>query len=437
MTLAASNASDPESDKGENGTKGLPGVSLVRTANREAPVVVLGAGPYGLSIAAHLQARGIRVRVFGEPMGSWRHRMPKGMFLKSEPSASTISAPRPGYGLADYCADQGLRRFGRHQPVPIDVFVRYGLWFADRLVTVEETPVEVVTQAGDGFEVALASGEQLHAPAVVVSTGLTGFANVPVELQVLAPNGPSPEGILAHSSQHPDLTRLAGRRVGVIGAGQSALETAVLAAERGADVTVIARRSNLVFASPPADAWARRLVSPSSPMGPGWSLFALSHGAGAVRHLPARARHYLVRSVLGPSGSWWLRPRLQQRLEVRTGEKVTGATRDADKARLSLVRDDGRHAELIVDHVIAATGYRVDIDAMSFLDPWLRAALRRTRSSPALDATFQSSVPGLYFAGLPAAATFGPLLRFVCGTGFNAVRLSEGVSARTRQPIPA
>ena len=282
MTLATRNNSGHEPDKGEDGSKGLPPVSLVRTTNRGAPVVVLGAGPYGLSIAAHLQARGVRVRVFGEPMGSWRHRMPKGMFLKSEPSASTISAPRPGYRLAEYCADQGLGQFGRHQPVPIDVFVGYGLWFAERLVTVEETQVDVVSRAGDGFEVALASGEQLYASAVVVATGLTGFANVPIELQELAPHGPSPDGILAHSSQHPDLSRLAGRRVGVIGAGQSALETAVLAAERDADVTVIARRSNLVFASPPAEAGARRFMRPSSPMGPGWSLFALSHGAGTV-----------------------------------------------------------------------------------------------------------------------------------------------------------
>ena len=131
MTLATRNNSghEPdkgEPDKGEDDSKGLPPVSLVHTANRGAPVVVLGAGPYGLSIAAHIQARGIRVRVFGEPMGSWRHRMPKGMFLKSEPSASTISAPRPGYRLAEYCADQGLASV-RPPPARPDRRVR-ALW---------------------------------------------------------------------------------------------------------------------------------------------------------------------------------------------------------------------------------------------------------------------------------------------------------------------
>ncbi|MFC7714160.1 hypothetical protein [Nonomuraea recticatena] len=59
-------------------------------------VVVVGAGPYGLSVAAHLRAAGVAVRVFGEVMASWRHPAATGMFLKSTPRATDLSTPKPG-----------------------------------------------------------------------------------------------------------------------------------------------------------------------------------------------------------------------------------------------------------------------------------------------------------------------------------------------------
>ena len=57
-------------------------------------VVVIGAGPYGLSIATHLRAQQLSFRIFGEPMASWRHHMPQGMSLKSEGFASDLYDPR-------------------------------------------------------------------------------------------------------------------------------------------------------------------------------------------------------------------------------------------------------------------------------------------------------------------------------------------------------
>lgn len=397
------------------------------------PVVVIGAGPYGLSIASHLAARGIDVRVFGEPMASWRHHMPQGLFLKSEPSASSLSAPRPGYSLSDFCAEHGLPRLSSRQPVPIDLFVRYGLWFAERLVPVESTPVVAVDTEGDGFVVSLRSGEQISTSAVVVATGLTGFAHLPSELAAIAPGGPSLDGPVSHSSQHTDLAALGGRSVAVIGAGQSALETAALSDEHGAHVTLLARRPRLVFASPPpAQGWSGK---PPSPLGSGWSLFALSHAAAAFRYLPTSARQHLVRTVLGPSGAWWLRPRMQ-RVEVRTGQRILAAEATAGQVTLQLEGPDGELDQLTVDHVIAATGYRPNLESMGFLAPSLRASLRQTGGSPALTAAFESSTPGLYFAGLAAAATFGPLMRFVCGTRFNATRLADSITARASR-LPA
>lgn len=158
-------------------------------------VVVIGAGPYGLSTAAHLRGLGLHVRVFGSPMASWSQNMPEGMILKSSPAASSLSAPEPGYSLADYCRKNGVRPLGERHQVPISLFVRYGLWFRDHWAPdVEETEVAAVDQSVDGFHVKLASGEELTAASVVVASGLSNLAHVPAALAAAAPDGPSPAG---------------------------------------------------------------------------------------------------------------------------------------------------------------------------------------------------------------------------------------------------
>ncbi|MEV5012637.1 FAD/NAD(P)-binding protein [Streptomyces sp. NPDC055692] len=122
-------------------------------------VVVIGAGPYGLSTAAHLKARGVHVRVFGSPMASWAESMPAGMLLKSPPNASVLSAPKPGYTLDAYCRQAGEPRLTGPDPVPVEMFVRYGRWFAEQLVTeVENVRVLGVDRQSDGLHLKLASG---------------------------------------------------------------------------------------------------------------------------------------------------------------------------------------------------------------------------------------------------------------------------------------
>ncbi|MGV9990062.1 FAD-dependent oxidoreductase [Streptomyces sp. NPDC003374] len=396
------------------------------------PVTVIGAGPFGLSTAAHLRARGIPVRVFGEPMVSWRDHMPAGMVLKSTPAASTIDCPQPGHTLADYCDAAGIRRLVTDEDlIPVETFIAYGEWFQDRLVPGLER-VRVVSadrRPGGGFELKLDSGEQFAARAVVVATGLSGLAHLPAELAAAAPDGPAPTGPVSHSSQHHDLSVFAGKELIVVGAGQSALETAVLAAEAGARVRVVSRgRGKVAFGAPP---WRQPRLRPESPFGRAWSLWALSYYPHPYRHLPARTRHYLVRRVLGPLGAWWLRDRFEGTVAVQEVSRVVRAEAGAGGggAALTVRTLGGRTQELTADHVIAATGYRVDIAAMGFLGHELRTELAVSRGAPELGAGYVSSVPGLYFTGLPAAASYGPVMRFVCGTEFASPRLARHLAA--------
>ncbi len=394
------------------------------------PVAVIGAGPYGLSTAAHLRARGLPVRVFGSPMASWHAQMPAGMLLKSTPAASSIHAPQGGHTLGDYCAatGEGRRYESDWDIIPVEAFVQYGQWVQQRLLPdLEQVRVVSVDRRAEGFELKLDSGEQFGARAVVVATGLSGLAHLPPELAAAIPDGPFATGPVSHSSQHHDLSALAGREVVVIGAGQSALESAVLLAEAGAaSVRVVARGSAAVGFGAPPDRQPR--LRPPSPFGNAWSLYALSYHADAFRRLPAPLRRYLVRRVLGPLGAWWLRDRFVGRVRVTQGRRIVRATVRDGRPVLALRGADGQGGELVADHVLAATGYRMDLAALDFLGQGLRTEIVTRAGGPLLDAGFGSSVPGLYFTGLPAAASFGPVMRFVCGTEFAAPRLARAVA---------
>jgi thioredoxin reductase len=365
-------------------------------------------------------------------MQAWREQMPAGMVLKSTPKASTISAPHPGCTLPDFCLATGEERLETDfQTVPIETFVRYGMWFTERFVPDVEQVRVVSVDRMDAFEpayhVKLDSGEEIRARAVVVATGLTGFEHLPRALAAAVPEGPSASGPISHASQHADLTGFAGRRVIVVGAGAYALESATLLHEAGASASVLARGEAVGFGDPPTNGphW-----KPNSPLGRAWSLYAFTRHTSMFRYLPAGTRAYLVRNVLGPKGAWWLRERFVDRVPVHMCQRIVGA--DVQNREVTVrVRDhDGRISELTADHVLAGTGYRVDLNALGYLDSGLRSVLKRTGGSPRLDRSLASSLPGLYFTGLAAAATFGPSLRFVCGTDFASPTIADAIARR-------
>ncbi|MBT2384157.1 FAD-dependent oxidoreductase [Streptomyces sp. ISL-11] len=395
------------------------------------PVVIIGAGPYGLSTAAHLRARGVSTRVFGSPMVSWREHMPAGMLLKSTPVASNIDAPQPGHTLLDFCRQTGERRYESDwDTIPVETFARYGQWFQERLVPeLEQVRVVSVDRRAKGFDLKLDSGEQFTARAVIVATGLSGLARLPAELAAAVPDGPSVSGPVSHSSQHRDLSRFAGKDVVIIGAGQSALESAVLLADAGAaSVRVVARRRGAVRFGAAPD--GQSPFKPDTPFGRAWSLYAFSYYADAFRHLPAPTRAFLVQRVLGPLGAWWLRERFIGRVQVSEGKRIAGARVDEGRPVLTLADASGTtEGELAADHVLAATGYRVDLAAMDFLGHGLRTRLAAAAGGPRLGPGYRSSVHGLFFTGLPSVASYGPVMRFVCGTEYASPRLARAVEA--------
>ncbi|MFG2828662.1 NAD(P)-binding domain-containing protein [Streptomyces sp. NPDC048434] len=392
-------------------------------------LVVVGAGPYGLSIAAHAAAAGLRLRVLGRPMASWRDHMPDGMLLKSEPWSSNLSDPDGRHTLADYCAAHDLT--AEHGvPLPLDTFTAYGRWFGEQAVPqVEDVTVTSVRPDGDGFHVETDTGERIAARTVALAVGVMPFVNRPWPLLELPPD------LASHSSDHRDLRRFSGQDVAVIGSGQAALETATLLAEQGARPRVVARADRLRWNGPPQPlerGRLRALRDPHSGLGTGWPSWMWSEVPWAVRRLPSATRVRIAETALGPAGAWWLRERFEPAVPVLLSHRVRAATPQGDGVRLHLTHTDGSTETLDTRHVVAATGFTTDLGRLRLLVPQVRTTLRTVGGSraPELSSGFESSWPGLFFAGLLSAPSFGPSMRFVHGTAFTAARLLRGVQRR-------
>jgi FAD-dependent urate hydroxylase len=242
---------------------------------------------------------GIEFRIFGKPMYRWQRQMPRGMFLKSEGRACSLSDPNSSYTLARYCAEQGLHYAETGKPISLEVFTQYALWF-QRLFApnVEDVLGTNVEKSPNGFEVHLSDGSTLLARNLAVATGLDDADHAPTELSLLPPD------LVSHSSQHCDLNRFRGQHVTIIGGGQWALETAALAAEQGASVRLLVRKPSLVWNRVPTGEWRssyEHMRRPASNLGEGLALWFYSTKPMLFRRLPQRMRFEKVRTELGPA----------------------------------------------------------------------------------------------------------------------------------------
>ena len=383
---------------------------------------VIGAGPYGLSAAAYLRAAALETRIFGEPMAFWQKQMPAGMCLRSNWGASHIADPDGRLTLDDYCREKGNHV---SKPIPLDRFVDYGRWYQQRAVPeVEERSVRSVEIAERGFKVVLADGEEFTSERVVVAAGISSFASRPAEFANV------PSSLASHTSEHDDLEKFKGQRMVVIGAGQSALESAALFKEAGIEVEIIARTKTLNWVGL-HPRWHHlgiisKMLYSNRDVGPAGisRLVGMPH---LFRRFPRSFQERTAYRAIRPAGAAWLRPRIAG-VPITLGRKVVAAEVAGSQLRLRL--DDG--TERLVDHVLLATGFRVDVSRYPFLAESLTKQLKAVNGYPVLKRGMESSIRGLHFLGKPAARSFGPLLGFVSGAEFASNELIHGLTRNKR-----
>jgi len=382
-------------------------------------VAIIGAGPYGLSASAHLKASGLETWTFGQSMEFWQNRMPSGMLLRSPWDASHIADPHRAFTLDDY---EKARCIRLSRPVPLADFVQYGQWFQRQLVPDLDTRrIERLERTSAGFRLRIADGDSIMAQRVVIAAGIGPFARrLPVLDKV-------PRSLASHSSEHSDFNRFAGRRVVVIGGGQSAIESAALLHECGADVELIMRS--------PAVRWLwrsalfhhqlnplRRLLYHRTDVGPA-ILSQIVSKPHLLRCFPLAMQQRIAVRSIRPAGAAWLVPRVE-RIPITTGRCIVAAFAKDNQVRFTL--DDGSTRE--ADHVLSGTGFSVDVSRYGFLAPELAASISQVQGYPQLTNGFESSIRGLHFIGAPAAWSFGPLMRFVSGTEFTGRALSTSLA---------
>ena len=388
--------------------------------SHDLDVAVIGAGPHGLSATIHLRRAGVEAHAFGEPMSFW-HGMPNGMRLRSNMSATNIVEPVGPLSLASYMNETG-EPFGH--PVALRRFIDYGTWVQRRGVPDLDTRrVTQVARQNGGFALSLSDGEQVKARRVVFACGIADFENRPAGFDHL------PAELVSHTGDHDDLSAFAGKRVAVVGSGQSAFESAVLMNERGAEVELVIRRPEVVWLRSwsPIHFMGRlgKIVYAPTDVGPLWYSRLVATPALFTR-LPRDTQDRIACRSIRPACSYFVKVRVDG-IRLTTAAEVTSAEPKADGLRLTL--SDGATRD--VDHLMFGTGYKVDVMRYSFLGENVRRDMKVVDGYPVLRRGFETSVQRLHILGAPAARSFGPTMRFVSGSWYGGSRLAQAVAGQS------
>jgi cation diffusion facilitator CzcD-associated flavoprotein CzcO len=380
----------------------------------QTDLLVAGAGPYGLGIAAYAKSLGLDPLLVGRSMSFWRENMPHGMFLRSswdwhyDPHGiDTIEAWLEATGRSKADID----------PFPLADYLEFATWFelvSD--VAPVDRPIQRIDLRPDGrYDAVFVDGEMVTARNVVLALGFAPFAYVPEELRLVLP-----ERHVAHTVNYVDFSGAKGKRFAIVGGRQSAYEWAALLHEAGAaSVDVIHRHRTPSFA--PADwSWTTAVVERIA-REPEWY-----RALDDAQKRNVAFRLWLEgRSKLEP----WLAPRLDPpTVRSRPFHTIAGSDVAPDET-IALTLDDGTRLE--VDQVVLATGYRTNIQYVPMLTSGnLFDQIEIADGFPVLDSTFQMSTPGLYATSMLATRDFSSLFAFTVAVRVSSRVIGDAVMAR-------
>src|ERR1700733_8857975 len=374
-------------------------------------MLVVGAGPYGVAIAAQAIERGIDTVVVGHPMGFWTDHMPEGMFLRSGTDwhldASGIDT------FEAFIEERGLSA-AHIDPVPIAVFLEYAAWFQiQKHVSIRDRLVSRLERNDDAFVASLDDGTQIAADVVVAAPGAAYFRRFPEWATLL------PEGVSAHTCALVRFQELAGARVLVGGGRQSAYEGAALLGELDVERVDIVHRHDI----PRFERVSWKFVDPY--------MDATISRRGWWRSLSTTEQEAIAQKfwkVGRLTLEWWLAPRLADaRIRSWPGTHVVEIAMGGDRGTVSVVLSSGDR--LTFDRLVFATGYKSDLPRVPYLNE-IAGRLEVVDGFPVLDEALQSSIAGLYIAGFASTRDFGPFFGFTKGCPAAAMLIVDDVLRR-------
>ena len=372
-------------------------------------LLIIGAGPFGLAVAAQAAHDGIEYLIIGKPMGFWRENMPKGMFLRS--ACDWHLDP-----LNEHTIEAFLRTQGRTpkdvEPLSLEFYLSYAEWFRQQK-NIQPLALYIdqldKPDGSDHFTAITANGEIINAKRVVLAPGFKHFANTPADLIAKLP-----QGSYQHTSTFVDFSNASNQRYLIIGGRQSAYEWAALLLEAGAKAVHVAHRHPTPAFDVADWSWVNELVD------------NMAHDPSWFRRLSQADKDQVIQRMWAEGRlklEPWLAPRLNDdRLKLWPQTQLVSCTETQDGA-LAATLSNGEAIE--IDQVILATGYKVDITRLPILSPNLKTNLATRNGFPALDDHFETSIPNLFITSMPAMQDFGPFFGFTISVRTSAKLICE------------
>jgi cation diffusion facilitator CzcD-associated flavoprotein CzcO len=383
--------------------------------NEATDLLIIGAGPYGLAMAAYARHLGIDHVVVGSPMDFWKTNMPPGMYLRTDSDVQLD--PLRVHTIEKFLALQGLTPVDV-EPLSLQFYLAYAQWFQEQK-QIDVLPalvqrLDCAHGAGVRFRAALANGQTIIARHVVVAVGFKYFKHLPRDLVERLP-----AGRFEHTCDLVDLRHLQDRRCLIVGGRQSAFEWTALLNDAGCAAVHVSHRHDSPAFNRPDMSWIAPMVE------------AIVDDPGCFRRLPQNERDAVIdrfwavgRLNIEP----WLRSRVMKETVTLWPRTSVGAVDEIHDA-LSVQLDNG--STFPVDAIILATGYRVQIDRVPFLARGnVLSKLVTHNGFPKLDEHFQTSIPGLFITSIPATQDFGPFFGFTFGVGASAKLIGRAIASR-------
>ncbi len=324
---------------------------LAASSNGSGPadleVAVIGAGPHGLAATAHLRRAGVQAQLFGRPLAFWKS-MPEGMVLRSNLRASHLIEPTGPLSVAEFAAASGVQL---EQPVLLENFIAYGTWVQQMAVPdVDERTVQSLDRDQRAFTLQLQDGERVRARRVVLACGIEPFQSMPPGYDHL------PADRVSHAGRYRDMSIFAGRRVALVGGGQSSFTCAALMRAHGAaEVEVLVRDDAVIWLR--GHSVTKRLgrlgpiLYAPTDVGPLWYSRLVATPA-LFRRLPRATQDRIAYRSIRPACSHVVRTQLGD-VRISTGVEVLGADLDGDRAAgLAFRREHARGRSSDVRHGI-------------------------------------------------------------------------------------